>query len=68
MLRFNREKARVMAAILPFVPRAAAKTVRPQREAAAIIIFPGVRYERLPIGPSASVRATRAPKPGPERH
>lgn len=70
LLRFNREEARVMAAILPFVPRAAAKTIRPQREAAAIIIFPGVRYERIPNGPTNRREALRPapPRPGPARH
>lgn len=60
-----------MAAILPFVPRAAAKTIRPQREAAAIIIFPGVRYERISDGRPANGRDALRPdrsRPGPARH
>lgn len=60
-----------MAAILPFVPRAAAKIVRPKREAAAIIIFPGVRYERIasssPPNGGESLRPDRS-RPGPARH
>ncbi|BCH26026.1 hypothetical protein MesoLjLc_59460 [Mesorhizobium sp. L-8-10] len=70
LLRFNREEREVMGAILPFVPRTAAtKTTRPQRAvAASIIIFPGVRYERVPVGNggkrvAASVSKGEKPKP-----
>lgn len=37
-----------MATILTFVPRAARTSPRKQRGDASIIIFPGVRYERVP--------------------
>lgn len=60
-----------MAAILPFVPRAAAKPIRPRREAAAIIIFPGVRYERISNDGSTTGRDAlrpERPRPGPARH
>lgn len=62
-----------MGAILPFVPRAAAtKTTRPQGTAvAAIIIFPGVRYERVGAGNGAGHIAVGLPtsgKPKPARH
>lgn len=60
-----------MGAILPFVPRTAAtKTTRPQDAvAAAIIIFPGIRYERLPPAKGAGrIALPKRGKPGPARH
>lgn len=56
-----------MAAILPFVPRpAAAETARPQGTAAAIIIFPGVRYEALSTNKGIrGVAPLRPSRPGP---
>lgn len=57
-----------MATILPFVPRAVARITRPQREAAAIIIFPGVRYERTSNAtPQERVANGNRPKPDPAR-
>lgn len=62
-----------MGAILPFVPRTAAtKTTRPQSTvAAAIIIFPGVRYERVAAGNGPghiAVSLSKSEKPKPARH
>lgn len=63
-----------MGAILPFVPRAAAnKTTRPPDiVAAAIIIFPGVRYERRDASDDSAGRSkadvSKGRKPGPARH
>lgn len=43
-----------MATILPFVVRPAARLrMRPSGESAAIVIFPGVRYERPEDGKAA---------------
>lgn len=62
-----------MGAILPFVPRTAAtKTTRPQDTvAAAIIIFPGVRYERVAAGNGGeriTAGVSKTEKPKPARH
>ena len=63
-----------MGAILPFVPRTAAtKTTRPQDTvvAAAIIIFPGVRYERVAAGNGGeriTTGVSKTEKPKPARH
>jgi len=63
-----------MGAILNFVPRAAAvKNARPPDEGvAAIIIFPGVRYERpLAKEPALGRKNAGGPngeKTGPARH
>lgn len=51
MLRGNREECTTMGMVLSFVPRTAA-TNRADRNAgtpAAVIIFPGVRYEQRPL-------------------
>jgi hypothetical protein len=74
LLRFNREEREIMGAILPFVPRAAVtKTAQPTDiVAAAIIIFPGVRYERRDTSDDGAGRAkagvSKGSKPGPARH
>jgi hypothetical protein len=75
LLRSSRERKReAMGTILSFVPRKAAKA-RPEASygaTASIIIFPGVRYERMNVSDdSKSVlveRSDRRPKSGPSHH
>lgn len=57
------EKARFMGHVVSFTPRAAGQTARtPVSNAAAIIIFPGVRYERVPEAkPAKSVAPASKP-------
>lgn len=65
MLRGNREEMRIMGRVLSFVPRTAA-TKRPPRNngsAAAVIIFPGVRYERQRGPDGREIGATEKARP-----
>ena len=60
MLRDRVEGVAAMASVLSFSPReASVKGRRPPADGAAIIIFPGVRYERLEE-PADAARSERA--------
>lgn len=47
VLRLNRDRIANMGMVLSFSPRAVSGRHKPNGELAAVIIFPGVRYERL---------------------
>lgn len=52
-----------MARILPFQPRQSANRATPSGQPAAIIIFPGVRYERrVDASPTGSDESGRGRK------
>lgn len=74
VLRFDREGREVMGAILSFDSRVAGrKSAKPLPEgAAAIIIFPGVRYERPPTAEKDALptkpAAGAARETGPANH
>ncbi len=62
-------RARFMGYVVSFTPRAADQPARtPVSEAAAIIIFPGVRYERVPDARPQQHGAAVAAKPRLPKH
>lgn len=71
LLRLNRDRTADMGMVLSFSPRAAAgNRHRQSGELASVIIFPGVRYERLEQEPrsAADAAAPREPSPGKSAH
>lgn len=65
MLQRSKEKAFFMGYVVSFTPRPGGAQPKPisAGEAAAIIIFPGVRYERVPDAPNGQpAKANKLPK------
>lgn len=72
MLRGNREECANMGIVLSFTPRSAAIKRSSSQTAAAVVIFPGVRYERAEAtahGCAAATAVSPAPRSKPDpRH